>query len=70
MKNIINFLVGILLTLIIDILFTGIVLAVIYTEHVFENWGFDQYFYTAILLLCINGLWSSAIVRDIFKEEY
>ena len=70
MKDIINFLVGILLTLVMDILFTGIVLCTIHFSGSFDSWTFDNYFNAGIVILCIGGLIFSAIVRDLFKEGY
>ena len=70
MKNIINFLVGIMLTLIFDVLFTAIVLCTIHFSGSFDSWTFDNYFNAGIIVLCIGGLIGSGIVRDIFKEEY
>lgn len=70
MKELLNFVVGILLTLIMDILFTGIVLCTIHFSGSISDWTFDNYFNAAVVILCIGGLIFSAIVRDLFKEEY
>lgn len=70
MKELINFVVGIMLTLIFDVLFTAILLCAIHFSGSFDTWVFDDYFNAGIVVLCIGGLIGSGIVRDIFKEEY